>query len=406
MSYRMLVKDVMDSMNEDSKLVNTTTDVEESELMRMTCKPIAVKSKKIIDSEYATEVFICVLVDFMRCTKFSYLGHTKGFRYFDERDFDVSIDHDTMLFTVELNVSNYKLTHKDLGLLAERPPIQCKNMKPGRIINKIINHIFDGVELPDDIRRRIEYKKNDIAKETSKLLKTNSTYYVYFTKRNYASHYLAMYKECNLRSCMSREAQTYGAYTENGSSIHPLEGYDYAPDFRLALFSEYSPEEIMTLSDDIYPFKRRQVTFLSDGALAYGKGYGSESLEHIACENFKLVTSTPNKRFYGIPAHRLDKDVIVEADVYALDILYDMVTNTDACAVVAPYIDPYYNAYDVGEVITRVDGVKVLQLITQDKKDDNRFYTDSETSILIYRDHFENNHVACLMGEKFIKRLV
>lgn len=307
-----------------------------------------------------------------------------------------------MLFTVKLNVSSYKLTHADLGLLAEKPPIQCENMKPGRIINKIINHIFNDVELPDYLRQRIEHKKNDLAKETANLLKMNSTYYVYFTKRNYASHYLAMAREHNLKSCMSREAQTYGAYTEHGSAIHPLEGYDYAPDFRLALFSEYSPEEIMTLGDDVYPFKRRQVTFLSDGALAYGKGYGNEALELVARENFKLVTSTPNKRFYGMLAHSLDKVAIDAADVCALDILYDMVTNTGACAVVAPYIDPFHNAYDAGEVVTRVDGVKVLQLVTQNIKGDNRLYVDPETSILIYKDRYDNNHVAFLKGEEFI----
>lgn len=129
--------------------------------------------------------------------------------------------------------------------------------------------------------------------------------YLYFTDNNYAEHYLALAEKESLHSCMAYKPSYYGGML-NGEYIHPLQGYDYAPDFRLGLVSEYAPDEIADATD--YPFIARvvvsYVTAGGDTKLSYGKAYGNEKAYRLI-DNCLYKNKPIGKQFYAVVADGL-----------------------------------------------------------------------------------------------------
>lgn len=151
------------------------------------------------------------------------------------------------------------------------------------------------------VQYRVKLMANEIKANTGSL-------WMYFTDNNYYEHYKALSDTQNLHSCMAYRPEYYGSQI-NGKYIHPLQGYDYAPDFRLGLVSTYSPDEINDVTE--YPFITRAVVSYSNHSppkLMYGKSYGNEK----ACTLIRncLYNGRPTDRiFYAIKANHLDDNL-------------------------------------------------------------------------------------------------
>lgn len=411
MGYIELVKRVIASMEDDKKRFSSESDVQESKLMELTCEPIKITYVKCTGVRSVRDAFIDKIVDFLIKVRYRVLGDGSSNTFLDERDF-TAVHVGGGLFSVCLGRDKYLLRNMDQEIIAEVSPIKCNKMKPGRALSKILTHFLKDVILDDEQRRKIEVEKNRVVKEISTMLGDEVTYYVYFTKYDYPQHYEAMREKLDLKSCMSHSSKYYGVIRdetmfENATDcaddyhIHPLEGYHYSPDFRLALFSIYPPEEIVKLDDNVYPFVRRQVTFLYDGVLAYGKGYGVEGSDSIASSYFKVVNSAPKKRFYGIIASGVEQRVVYEIDSYSLNKLHNKMKDDHVRAIVAPYIDPMHNLYDEYGIVTREDGARVVLLITEQDNDDeaNTFFVQHNTGILCFNDYCDNTCIVYIRDE-------
>ena len=129
--------------------------------------------------------------------------------------------------------------------------------------------------------------------------------YLYFTDNNYTEHYLALAEKESLHSCMAYKPSYYGGMLD-GEYIHPLQGYDYAPDFRLGLVSKYAPDEITSVTE--YPFIARVVVsyVTADGEtkLSYGKAYGNEKASRLI-DNCIYKNKPIGRQFYAVVANGL-----------------------------------------------------------------------------------------------------
>ena len=231
----------------------------------------------------------------------------------------------------------------------------------------------------------LQYRVKLLANE----IKANTgTMWMYFTDNNYYEHYKALSNTQSLHSCMAYTPEHYGSLI-NGTYIHPLQGYDYAPDFRLGLVSTYSPNEIDDVTE--YPFIARAVVSYSDHdtpKLMYGKSYGNEK----ACNLIKncLHNGRPTGRiFYAIKANHLHSDARNpdECDYNLQDYYNDGHTENDDNTYykedddilghfVAPFIDPWANLFDHGGRVKRhpVTGLEVLNCMVID----DEWYEDEE----------------------------
>ena len=232
----------------------------------------------------------------------------------------------------------------------------------------------------------LQYRVKLLANE----IKANTgTMWMYFTDNNYYEHYKALSDTQSLHSCMAYTPEHYGSLI-NGTYIHPLQGYDYAPDFRLGLVSTYSPNEIDDATE--YPFIARAVVSYNDHStpkLMYGKSYGNEK----ACNLIRncLHNGRPTGRiFYAIKANHLRSDARNpdECDYNLQDYYNDGHTENDDNTYykedddilghfVAPFIDPWANLFDHGGQVKRhpITGLEVLNCMVID---DNEWYDDEE----------------------------
>lgn len=232
----------------------------------------------------------------------------------------------------------------------------------------------------------LQYRVKLLANE----IKANTgTMWMYFTDNNYYEHYKALSDTQSLHSCMAYTPEHYGSLI-NGTYIHPLQGYDYAPDFRLGLISTYSPNEIDDATE--YPFIARAVVSYSDHStpkLMYGKSYGNEK----ACNLNRncLHNGRPTGRiFYAIKANHLRSNARNpdECDYNLQDYYNDGHTENDDNTYykedndilghfVAPFIDPWANLFDHGGQVKRhpITGLEVLNCMVID---DDEWYDDEE----------------------------
>lgn len=239
------------------------------------------------------------------------------------------------------------------------------------------------------VQYRVKLMANEIKANTGCL-------WMYFTDNNYYEHYKALSDTQNLHSCMAYSPSHYGSQI-NGAYIHPLQGYDYAPDFRLGLVSTYSPDEIDNVTE--YPFIARAVVSYSDHStpkLMYGKAYGNEK----ACNLIRncLYNGKPVDRiFYAIKANYLD-DYLKNADDCDYNLrdyyndgrtdndgkIYYHVDNDILGHFVAPFIDPWANLFDHGGRVFRhpTTGLEVIKCMVinddewYDKDEDRTMYTE------------------------------
>ena len=184
-----------------------------------------------------------------------------------------------------------------------------------------------------------QYKVKTLGNELKQL---KTPYYVYFTDNNYYEHYAALAEKQRLSSCMSYAPDRFGN-SNGGYPVHPLEGYDYAPDFRLGLVSTLPPEEIETATD--YPFISRVVVSLDDnGNLTYGKVYGNEGA-NVAVKNALKDNYPKDRQFYALVADRLRNPY---NSSYLSDMLMQHYEDENAKGhLVAPYIDPWANFFHI-----------------------------------------------------------
>lgn len=232
------------------------------------------------------------------------------------------------------------------------------------------------------VQYRVKLMANEIKANTGSL-------WMYFTDNNYYEHYSALSNTQNLHSCMAYRPEHYGSQF-NGEYIHPLQGYDYAPDFRLGLVSTYSPDEINDVTD--YPFIARVVVSYSNHStpkLMYGKSYGNEK----ACTLIRncLYNGRPTDRiFYAIKANYLD-DYLKNADDCDYNLRdyynegrtdndgkwYDKEEDDILGHFVAPFIDPWANLFDHGGRVYShpITGLEVINCMVID---DDDWYDEDE----------------------------
>lgn len=200
---------------------------------------------------------------------------------------------------------------------------------------------------------RVKLMVNEIKANTGSL-------WMYFTDNNYYEHYKALSDTQNLHSCMAYSPEHYGSQI-NGNYIHPLQGYDYAPDFRLGLVSTYSPSEIDDVTE--YPFIARVVVTYSNHStpkLMYGNAYDNEKA-CILVRNCLCNDKPIDRMFYAIKANYLSDDARNpdECDYNLRDYYSDGYTDNDGNTYyrsdddilghfVAPFIDPWANFFDHG----------------------------------------------------------
>lgn len=236
------------------------------------------------------------------------------------------------------------------------------------------------------VQYRVKLMANEIKANTGSL-------WMYFTDNNYYEHYKALRDTQNLHSCMAYRPEYYGSQI-NGKYIHPLQGYDYAPDFRLGLVSTYSPDEINDVTE--YPFIARAVVSYSSHStptLMYGKSYGNEK----ACTLIRncLYNGRPTDRiFYAIKANHLDDNLknADGCDFNLRDYYNDGRTDNDdkwynkedddiLGHFVAPFIDPWANLFDHGGRVYRhpITGLEVINCMVIDN--DERYDEDEDRTV-------------------------
>lgn len=217
---------------------------------------------------------------------------------------------------------------------------------------------------PDLLKRQVE-RAIKILKSHERA--TNKGVWLYFTDVRYAPHALAMRGALRLKTCMSKPIEEFYVLADGAEQVHPLDGYDYAPDFRLCLVSYHSPQNLKRLVEehtDEYPFVGRAIVFMSEEKeCAYNSIYGEEGVKMLF-EQIFIRRSPYSCECYGVPVHITSVQDIVERT--PIETLYKAEAVQDIQCIAAPFIDPFGGIYEVmdTELITREDGRKVLPLRT------------------------------------------
>jgi len=233
---------------------------------------------------------------------------------------------------------------------------------------------------------RMKLLANEIKASTGNL-------WMYFTDNNYYEHYSALSDTQNLHSCMAYPPSHYGSQI-NGKYIHSLQGYDYAPDFRLGLVSTYNPDEINDAKE--YPFVARVVVSYTDSStpkLSYGKSYGNEKAMTMI-RNCLVIYKPIDRIFYAIKANDLDSNLSNgdECDFNLQEYYNDGHTEYDGTDYyqedndilghfVAPFIDPWANLFDHGGKVYRhpITGLEVINCMVIDGESWYDEYEDRTT---------------------------
>ena len=311
-------------------------------------------------------------------------------------------------FRIEVHkVKNESSFNKVLDETVEIPRAIKHTKALALIIETTINLIKNNKELAECFDFNHECFKEAWTQYRVKLManeiKANTgSMWMYFTDNNYYEHYEALSNTQNLHSCMAYTPEYYGSQI-NGNYIHPLQGYDYAPDFRLGLVSTYSPSEIEDATE--YPFIARVVVSYSDHStpkLMYGKSYGNEK----ACNLIRncLYNGKPVDRiFYAIKANHLSSNAKNpdECDYNLQDYYNDGHTDNDGKPYhkedddilghfVAPYIDPWANLFDHGGKVKRhpITGLEVINCMVIDDDD----WYDEDEDRTVYNEGYSIYH--------------
>lgn len=382
-STKEMLRDIIDAMNRAGELAISSGDATEKQkaFYGMVSEPLELGSscgEDTIRNIVYNAMYTAVWLLFDSATG---LSTYHSLTYTDAKFTDTTTKGN-------FNITVYKLTNGDtphVTLINEtiEIPRAIKHTKAlASVIETLTNLIRSKKELVKHfgldnecftdawLQYRVKLLANEIKANTG-------TMWMYFTDNNYYEHYKALSDTQSLHSCMAYSPEHYGNLI-NGTYIHPLQGYDYAPDFRLGLVSTYSPNEIDDVTE--YPFVARAVVSYSDHdtpKLMYGKSYGNEK----ACNLIKncLHNGRPTGRiFYAIKANHLCSDAgnPDECDYNLQDYYNDGHTENDDNTYykedndilgyfVAPFIDPWANLFDHGGRVKRhpVTGLEVLNCI-------------------------------------------
>lgn len=243
-------------------------------------------------------------------------------------------------------------------------------------------------ERRDELTKFANGRVKDI---TNKIAADNESLWVYFTTFDIYKHYLEIGDMQDLSSCMSKHPSFFGS-TYDGEYRHPLQGYEYSPDFRLALLSTYSPDDIRNA--DEYPFIARAMVFPVPYAthenFAFSRVYGNEIAQRVFKSNALRIEKPEGYIVYGVMCN--DYKLSSEYDQIA-DWLSDRYSTDDEDDepikghMIAPFIDTWNNCLHIvgdGVPFTREDGIKVVELrtgyygYTQEEEDEDVRLRDSE----------------------------
>lgn len=244
-------------------------------------------------------------------------------------------------------------------------------------------------------RRYITQVENDVLKSFSVKAKRRDLW-LYFTKYNVAKHYLTMKSECRLHSCMAYSANEYGNFYRS-VAVHPLECYQHAPDFRLALVSYLSPDEIKNTED--YPFIGRVIVFRGDNdPLAFAKFYGDEGAEVTVADNLETIAHPEGREFYALLCDEVDLTHSVEDASEQLRSYY--LRGQREGHLIAPFFDKWNNAFEfVDNTVKDIgDGRKgmLMSLVTPVTNEDEDGYNkavlsiDTDTAVVVYTQNDGN----------------
>ena len=220
------------------------------------------------------------------------------------------------------------------------------------------------------------YKQADIVSDVQAILKKYSASlswtdpskcaWVYFTTTDVPYHYESLHRKQCINSCMSHSVEFYGNKL-GGKDVHPLEGYHYAPDFRLGLVSYHDPESIKTCTE--YPFVGSVIVFTNRiyTPIAYSRYYGDENVAPRIRSVFTHVEKPIGKQFYAVKVTSNEGDDEHDVVEYIRD-------NADRVEgfLVAPYIDKWSNAFFPVDEVTfkREDGREVMLMEVCESIDD------------------------------------
>lgn len=258
------------------------------------------------------------------------------------------------------------------------------------------------LELNGDNSEYIQaYNRDEIIASTQRGLKQYATSvsetdpnhrtWVYFTTTDVPYHYQSLRIRSTLSSCMSYGAGKFG--NKMGDDfVHPLEGYHYAPDFRLGLVSYQDPESIKTCTK--YPFVGRVIVFSNaiDNPIAFSRYYGDENVLPKIRTMFTHVEKPNGKQFYAVKATHSDNN---ESGHDVLGYIRRHVGEKVDGFLVAPFIDSGSNSFiPVNEAtVKREDGREVMLMVvceSIDKMDEHDFEDyesyESAWNLQIYYD--------------------
>lgn len=220
--------------------------------------------------------------------------------------------------------------------------------------------------------------------------------YIYYTAVNYKDHYDYLKNRVGVASCMTHPTNYYFKLTEyvDPDIYHPLCGYDYAPDFRLALVSELSPIELQQALDNDagmrYPFIMRAVVFTGDrtNPAFYTRAYGDEKAKAVFSKKLVQNEKPYGRELYGVPVPvRYNEELYEDTLYYICEHNVDLIT--------APYVDCRCPTYVLGsDLVTREDGREVVAMEVLDTTDEGIDKSRNDVAVLSASDGLLFRHDA------------
>lgn len=369
-------------MKRDERLAETETNSVRSAFYNMTKQPMK------LGGEISEQQIKNKLLN----TMIKLVEYGSGFSNVDKKDLHIEVT--SLKPTVLVKVrGKYKLEWSYEGDRRGRDKriIEFETKRAMKISTFLINHVYDKkvewykhlldeqgalaeyIAREDEAKRRWlesqigeleRFLQSEIKDISNKIKSQVDGYWVYFTTTQIHKHYIEMKESENLTSCMSKSEEYFGS--RFGSSyIHPLMGYEYAPDYRLGLISHKSPEEIKKSTE--YPFIGRVMVFphaASYIGIAYARYYGNEAAGSIFVDKVPCFEKVEGLELFGMVCNKLNPS---DADNATDDLMCEYQAGNAEYHLVAPFIDVWNNCLhfaEDGEIITREDGKSVVRLVT------------------------------------------
>lgn len=356
------------------------------DFLEYTSKPVKLEDKAITEAEFITEAEYVI----KRLIKANLL-HT-------------TIDQ-LVISDVDLSTQTFKLmlkatfVYNDDNSVMHRQGIHIKSKTRRKLSQYATKYILTQKkkfcakmrakgfsEIQDDC-----YSDTSMESYTDRVLKnfakyaSKSTAWLYFAVKDIKAHYDELADKENLTSCMTRGFSLY----QKDRAVYPLDGYNYAPDFKLALVSFLSPEEVVKSEE--YPFVARAIVSYQSSkpnATGYSKSYGNENATNLIFENIARIDKPIGKRFYAIPIDKAGNSMreteICCNTIDELDENINRRSESKWYAFTAPFIDTWSNHFQLDdednvEFETTPDGIKKVLVQVCEFSDDDDFEDDEDS---------------------------